>query len=517
MLSDANFIIQQFGGVKALACAIGKDPATIYRWRYPKHKGGTGGLIPSSALHKVNEAAILLNINLQPHPQVAARPITRESTLDAHQFIHWFRSTAPYIHAHRGKTLVINFSGDAVEDPLFSTLIEDFALLNSLDIRLILVHGMRPQLENKIAANHQPSQIFQHLRITDKHILELAKEVAGAVRISIEAKLSTSLANTPMAHSGIRVISGNFIIAKPLGIIEGVDHQFTGEVRRVDTESIAKNLDAGHIVLVSPIGFSPTGEVFNLRSEEVATEIATAIKADKLILMTERTELLTPENTLIRQLTTQQAKALLEGSNEKDDAYLHLQEAIRASMRGVKRIHLISRKINGGLQLELFTRQGSGTLISLQPFEDARLATVDDIHGIIELIRPLDARGLLAYRTSEAIEVDIDKFHIIEQDGLITTCAALYEYSKERMGELACIAVHPHYRTGERGDYLLNLIEQKALSKGLDKLFVLTTQSSHWFTEKGFKPAKVTDLPQEKQNNYNQTRRSSILIKRLSV
>ncbi|ORU91673.1 MAG: amino-acid N-acetyltransferase [Cycloclasticus sp. symbiont of Bathymodiolus heckerae] len=442
--------------------------------------------------------------------------MTQNSALHPHQFINWFRSTAPYIHAHRGKTFVINFSGDAVDDPLFSTLIEDFALLNSLGIRLILVHGMRPQLEKKLIASRHASQVVQHLRITDKHTLELAKEASGTVRINIEARLSTSLANTPMADSDIRVTSGNFIVAKPLGVINGVDHQFTGEVRRVDTSSISKNLDAGHIVLVSPIGFSPTGDVFNLRSEEVATAIATAIKADKLILMTEKTELLTTENTLIRQLTTQQAQSLLEEKNNQDDTCLHLQEAIRASTLGVKRIHLISRKINGGLQLELFTRQGSGTLISIQPFEDARLATVDDIQGIIELIRPLESRGLLAYRTSEAIEMDIDKFHIIEQDGLITTCAALYEYPQEKMGELACVAVHPSYRTGERGDYLLSLIENKARSKGLDTLFVLTTQSSHWFAEKGFNPATINELPQEKQCNYNQTRRSNILIKRLN-
>lgn len=513
MLNSADLIIQKFGGVKQLAKAIGKDPATIYRWTYPKHKGGTGGHIPSSALQKIRNVAESLNIGLGDE----TTPAATDELLHPHQFVNWFRNTAPYIHTHRGKTMVINFSGDAVEDHLFPALIEDFALLSSLGIRLILVHGMRPQLEKKLFESKLSSEVFQHLRVTDKKTLSLAKEAAGSVRISIEAKLSSSLVNTPMADSDIRVTSGNFIIAKPRGIIEGIDYQFTGEVRRVDYNSISKNLDAGHIVLVSPLGFSPTGDVFNLRSEEVATAIATAIKADKLILMTERAELLTEKKVLIRQLTTTQAQELLDKKCEQQsDTHLHLQEAIRASKLGVERIHLINRKINGALQLELFTRQGSGTLISMQPFEDASPATIDDIQGIIELIRPLEARGLLAYRSAESIEMDINKFHVIKQDGLVTTCAALYEYPQEKTAELACVAVHPNYRTGERGDYLLAMIEDNARSKGLNKLFVLTTQSSHWFAEKGFQLATIDDLPKEKQRYYNQTRRSNVLIKKLT-
>lgn len=512
MLNDAAHIIQLFGGVKPLALAINKDPATIYRWTYPKHKGGTGGLVPSSALKKIHAAAQSLNITLDADTQGSSF----SQTPHPHQFVNWFRNTAPYIHAHRNKTFVINFSGDAVDDANFSTLIEDFALLNSLGIRLILVHGIRPQLEKKIAANKRTSHVVQHLRITDKETLEMAKEATGTVRTNIEALLSTSLANTPMADSSIRVASGNFITAKPLGVINGVDYQFTGEVRRIDCDAISNALDSGHIILVSPIGYSPTGDVFNLRSEEIATAIATNIKADKLILMTECNELLSKNKHLIRQLTTEQAQLLLnERSHQHNDASLHLQEAIRASKLGVERIHLIDRTINGGLQLELFTRDGAGTLISRQPFEDARPATIDDIHGIIELIRPLEALELLAYRPAETIEMDIDKFHVIEQDGLITTCAALYEYPKDAMGELACVAVHPKYRTGERGEYLLNLIENKARSQGLTQLFVLTTQSSHWFAEKGFKSASISDLPKAKQNNYNPTRRSSVLIKTL--
>lgn len=516
MLNDAHSIIRQFGGVKKLANAINKDPATIYRWTYPKSKNGTGGLIPSSALNKVIDAAKRLNIELQQSDHYREADSLERSFAYSQQFINWFRDTTPYIHAHRGKTFVINFSGDAVNDVLFSSLIKDLTLLSSLGIRLILVHGIRPQLEKKLADNGHPSQVFQHLRVTDKQTLNMAKEASGTVRTNIEAELSASLVNMPGARSGISVTSGNFIVAKPIGVIDGVDYQYTGEVRRVNDERLIKSLGAGHIILVSPLGYSPTGDTFNLRSEEVATAIATAIRADKLILMTERTELLSEKNALIRQLTTKQAQHLLENSNDQqDDTYLHLQEAIRASKLGVKRIHLINRKINGGLQLELFTRQGCGTLISIQPFEDARPATISDIHGIIELIRPLEARGLLTYRSAETIEVDIDKFHVIEQDGLVTTCAALYTYPDQKIGELACVAVHPNYRNGERGEYLLTMIENKARAIGLNQLFVLTTKSSHWFAERGFLPATLEDLPHEKRTHYNQTRRSMIMIKAL--
>ena len=509
MLLNAKKIIREFGGVKSLAKAINKDPATIYRWTYPKTKGGTGGFIPSSATAKIQLAANQLGISLhesQPEPH----------NTHLTQYVNWFRNTAPYIQAHRGKTFVISFTGEAIEDVLFSEMMQDFALLSSLGIRLVLVHGIRPQLETKLAEEKVKSTVYKHLRITTQDVLQLAKETVGSVRTCIEAELTRCLTHSSITNTRIQITSGNFITAKPIGIIDGVDYEFTGDVRKVDTQSLSASLESGSVVIVSPLAYSPTGDIFNLRSEEIATAIAANLKADKLILLTEQTELLDGNNKLVRQLTTQQARAILQQTKEsKSDTYLHLKEAIEASKKGVNRIHLINRKINGALQLELFTRKGSGTLISTHPFEDAREASIDDIPGIMALIKPLEKRGLLSHRTAESIESDINKFHVIEQDGMITTCAALYEYNTEAIGELACVAVHPDYQSGDRGEYLLSMIEQQALSKGLTQLFVLTTQSSHWFIEKGFAPATLGVLPQKKQDNYNQTRRSQVLIKRL--
>ena len=510
---EAKNIIDKFGGIKALAEAIGKDPATIYRWTYPKEKGGTGGIVPSSATLIIQHAADQHNISL-----IEENPTQPVNAPHPHQFINWFRSTVPYIQAHRGKTFVISFNGEAIEDSLFSELMQDFALLNSLGIQLILVHGIRPQLEKKITQSNIKSTVVGHLRITTKDILNLAKEAVGVARISIEAELTRCLANSLISNADIKITSGNFITAKPLGILNGVDYQHTGEVRKVDTHSLKKSLLANQIILVSPLAYSPTGDIFNLRGEEVATAIAASIQADKLILLTEQTELLNDDKKVVKQITTHQAESLLKKLGiPSSDLYLHLREAIAASQRGVKRIHLVNRKLNGALQLELFTRQGSGTLISAHPFEDARQATTEDIHGIMELIKPLQHRGLLSQRSADNIEQDINSFHVIEQDGLITTCAALHEYPEEKMGELACVAVHPDYQSGERGEYLLSMIENKAIAKGLTQLFVLTTQTSHWFLERGFVAASLFDLPNSKQQNYNQSRRSQVLIKTLST
>ena len=509
MAYSVQSIVDLFGGAQALAEAIGRDPASIYRWQYPKSRGGTGGRIPKSAIKSIVQAAQARGIPLH-EGDLNDCPGDPEQS----QFVHWLRSTAPYIHAHRGRTFVIAFPGEAVASPRFPELIHDFALLNSLGIRLVLIHGIRPQVEQRLKQRRHRSTVHQQMRVTDRETLQVVKEAAGAVRVEIEALLSLGLANSPMAEARLQVASGNLVTAKPLGIIDGVDHLHTGVVRRIDRDAIQTLLNAGHLVLVSPLGFSPTGEVFNLRAEEIATAIATAIQADKLLLLSEDPALQERPGDLIRQLTTMEAEQRLSELTESDTAqHLHLEEAIRASRSGVQRVHLLDHRQPGSLLLELFTRQGTGTLISASAFQEVRPARVQDISGIMDLITPLQERGILAPRSSESILQDLDKFYVIDQDGMITTCAALYSFPDHGMGELACVAVHPDYRTGKRGDHLLNTIEQKARRLGLHHIFVLTTQSSHWFQEKGFRAATVDELPKARQLNYNNQRRSRVLIK----
>jgi amino-acid N-acetyltransferase len=434
----------------------------------------------------------------------------------ASAFVRWFRGSSPYIHAHRGKTFVVYFGGEAVADPAFPSLVHDFALLNSLGIRLVLVHGIRPQIDARLTARGVEAYYHQGVRVTDQAALDCVKEAAGTVRVEIEALMSMGLANSPMAGARIRVASSNFVAAKPVGVRDGVDFQHTGEVRRIDADGLRAALDRGDVVLLSAVGYSPTGEIFNLRSEEVATSAAIALKADKLILLSEDDCVCRQTGELLRQLTTAEADALLN-----DPAALpcgtasHLRAAARACAEGVERAHLLNRHIDGAALLELFTRDGVGTLVSRTPFESLRPARVGDVPGILDLIVPLEQKGVLVPRSRERLESEIEDYLVIERDGTIVGCAALHPFPAEGMGELACMALHPDYRGGNRGEWLLERIEAEAAAGGLARLFALTTQTAHWFRERGFEPAGVADLPEARRASYNPRRNSKVLIKNL--
>ena len=441
-------------------------------------------------------------------------------------FVKWFRYSSPYINAHRGKTFVILFDGETVEDDNFSHIIHDFALLNSLGIKLVIVHGARPQIEKQLSLTQKTSKIINNVRITDEACLKSVKQAVGEVRINIEAMLSMGVINSPMAGAKIRVSSGNFIIAKPLGVIDGVDYCFTGEVRRVDSKSIDKQLTDGAIVLLSSIGYSATGEVFSLTAEEVALQTAVAIGADKFIYLTEKTELIDANDsqtntqtnalidTTIKQMTLSEAKTYLKSHPELDKKAQHnLACAIDMTNKGIKRVHLVDRKIEGALLLELFSRNGIGTLITADSYDTTRNANIDDIGGILELIEPLEAEGVLVRRSREHLEIDIHQFIVMERDGMIIGCAALHHYSDEKISELSCLVIHDDYQNENRGEALLALSEKRALTAGSEKLFVLTVKTAHWFIEKGFSEMKIDALPVNKKTIYNYDRKSKVFMK----
>jgi amino-acid N-acetyltransferase len=432
------------------------------------------------------------------------------------RFIEDFRQSAPYIHAHRGRTFVLAFGGEAIADVRFSGLVHDIALLHSLGIRLVLVHGARPQIESRLKLRGAKLEYANGLRITDDAALACVKEAVGTVRVEIEALLSMGLANTPMSGVRLRTSSGNFVTARPLGIREGVDYCHTGEVRRVDGAAIRQHLDDQRIVLLSPIGYSPTGEVFNLSAEEVATAAASELQADKLILMTEGPELRDGRRHQISQLSLIEATALLNSRRQlAGDTLRHLEHALHACHHGVNRVHLVSRRREGALLLELFTRDGNGTLITAETYEGLRAATIDDVGGILGLIMPLENEGILVKRSRELLEIEINHFHVIERDGTIIACAALYPAEDGKFAELACLAVHHDYRNHGRGDALLKAIEDNAVRSGIENLFVLTTRTAHWFRERGFLPGDISQLPARKQSLYNYQRKSRVYIKKL--
>jgi amino-acid N-acetyltransferase len=431
-------------------------------------------------------------------------------------FVDSFRAAAPYIHAFRGRTFVIAFGGEVVADEHFVDLIHDINVLHSLGVRLVLVHGARPQIEAALAARGIVSRYHHGLRVTDRASLECVLEAQGKVRAEIEAKLSMSLPNSPMAGARIDVTGGNFVVARPAGVIGGIAMQHTGEIRQIDSAAIKQRLDDGAIVLISPTGYSPTGEIFNLTVEEVATQTAVSLTAQKLIFMMDTQGVVDESGNLISEMTTTEAQALLDGQSMlTDDTRFYLPKAIHACKGGVARAHLISRHSDGALLVELFTRDGVGTMIAHQGLDTLRPATIADIGGLLALIEPLEAQGVLVRRPRELLEREIDRFVVAEHDQAIIGCAALYPFPNEAAGELACLAVHPDFRRDGYGAAIADEIEQRAKSAGLKRLFVLTTKSEHWFIERGFRKAGVDDLPEEKQALYNYQRKSVVLVKPL--
>jgi amino-acid N-acetyltransferase len=431
------------------------------------------------------------------------------------EFVQWLRSVAPYIHAFRGKTFVVAFPGELVMAGALPVLAHDLSLLHALGIKVVIVHGSRPQVEEQLALRNVESHFYHDLRITDAAALECAKEAAGELRLDIEAAFSQGLPNTPMAHAAIRIISGNFVIARPIGVVDGVDLELTGVTRKIAYETIHPILNAGGLILLSPLGFSPTGEIFNLTMEDVAVSAAIALRADKLVFISETSMMTDASGTEIRELSSHQAQALLnEGSLPADTAF-YLQHAMKACKGGVPRAHIVPFAMDGSALLELFTHDGVGTMISSQNLESLREATIDDVGGILQLIEPLEADGTLVKRGRELIEREIDYFSVIEHDGVIFGCAALYPFPKEKMAEMACLTVNPEVQTQGDGERLLKHLENRARAAGITKLFVLTTRTAHWFLKRGFVNATIDDLPKDRQHMYNWQRKSLILIKNL--
>jgi len=433
--------------------------------------------------------------------------------LSSVHFVSLFRSVAPYVNLFRGKTFVIAFGGKAISGPLARTLAYDANLLAALGVRLVLVHGARPQIEEELLEKGIQSRTHGGYRVTDAATLDCVVDAVGSVYLEIDALLSQGLPDTPMANSTIRVIAGNFITAKPLGVLDGVDMQYAGSVRKIDAEGIKAQLGIGNIVILSSLGASPTGEIFNLAMEEVAEATAIAISADKLIFLTDSQGVTDIDGKLLDEMTADMAGRLITiGDWLSPDIKRYLPCAVRASRSGVGRVHLIGFNEDGTLLRELFSRDGVGTIITRESLEILRDARPDDISGLVALIQPLEEDGSLVRRSRELLEREITRFSLVEHDGLIVGCAALYPYGDEQ-AELACVAVHPSYRRWGYGEQLMKRIETRARAVGVKRLFVLTTVTAHWFKERGFVEQTVDQLPAEKRLVYNLQRRSKVFAK----
>lgn len=444
---------------------------------------------------------------------------------DTKQYVSWFRHSSSYINAYRGKVFVILLPGEALAHENFHNIAHDITLLNSLGVKLVLVHGARPQIDQALQAaglkanlQGEPSgKVHRPLRVTDIESLSHIKRVVGQMRIDIEAMFSMGLINSPMHGADITICGGNFVVAKPYGVQNGIDYALTGEIRKVNTEAILAQLAANNIVLLSNLGYSATGEVFNLTAEEVAAETAIALNADKLLIYSKESGILDKDGVAINKLSAEQAQKLIEeksGRDGSDEALKNLQLSVKACLATVLRSQVISYVDDGALLTELFTRDGVGTLITQENYEQTRAASIDDIGGIMDLIQPLEQEGALVHRSREKLEAEIQDFVVIEREGMIIACAALFKHGDES-AELACLATHSEYRNNSYGKVIFEYIEESAQDQGIKKLFVLTTKSPHWFLEKGFTEGSIDSLPAEKKNLYNFQRNSKVLEKKL--
>ncbi|MEQ8953728.1 MAG: amino-acid N-acetyltransferase [Gammaproteobacteria bacterium] len=431
-----------------------------------------------------------------------------------------FRSSTAYINAHRGKIFVVFLSGEALAHENLANVVYDLTLLHSLGVKLVLVYGSRPQISAALAKRNITSEYHNNLRVTTTESIDSIKQEVGKLGIELEALFSLGTSKSPMHGADIRIVRGNFVNARPVGVHDGIDFHFTGKVRRVQTAIIEQQLNLNNIVLLSNLGYSVTGEVYNLSAEELATEVAIALKSEKLILMIPGTGVTDPEGKLITALSESDAEyhldRLASEADEESQATCHaLQAALQAYKANVHRCHLISYKENGALLEELFTREGHGSLLSSDSFHVLRKATLSDVTGIMALIKPLEDDGTLVPRSLELLENEIENFMVGELEEVVIACAALYPINNS-YAEIACIAIHPDYRKNGYGERLLASLQTEARNAGFEKVLVLTTVTQHWFLEHGFDEVSIEELPAEKQALYNLQRKSKVLVKTLA-
>ncbi len=439
-----------------------------------------------------------------------------------HTFVPWFRSVAPYIHAYRGKTFVVAMAGEGIAAGKLSAFVQDLAILHAMGIKLVFVHGFRPQVSEQLKAKGHPERFSHGVRVTDAPALDAAQEAAGQLRFEIEAAFSQGLPNTPMANATVRVVSGNFLTARPVGIVDGVDFQHSGVVRRVDAVAIRRAIDTGAVVLLSPFGFSPTGEAFNLQMEDVATSTAVALQADKLLFLTElpgvREVLDDPDSGIDTELALADAERLLAALPEPTrpaEVAFYLRHCVKACREGVERSHILPFAVDGALLQEVYTHDGIGTMVVDEKLESLREATSDDVGGILQLIEPFERDGTLVRRERNEIERDIANYTVIEHDGVIFGCAALYPYPEASTAEMAALTISPQVQGQGDGERILKRVEQRARAMRLNSLFVLSTRTMHWFIKRGFAQAEPEWLPEARKRKYNWDRRSQVLVKNL--
>eukprot|EP00577_Skeletonema_sp_RCC1716_P032625 CAMPEP_0113402606 /NCGR_PEP_ID=MMETSP0013_2-20120614/17359_1 /TAXON_ID=2843 ORGANISM="Skeletonema costatum, Strain 1716" /NCGR_SAMPLE_ID=MMETSP0013_2 /ASSEMBLY_ACC=CAM_ASM_000158 /LENGTH=1110 /DNA_ID=CAMNT_0000287979 /DNA_START=254 /DNA_END=3583 /DNA_ORIENTATION=+ /assembly_acc=CAM_ASM_000158 len=467
-------------------------------------------------------------------------------------FVKMFRGSASYIANHRGTIAVYHIPGELLAWEGFPGLMDDIALTWLLGMKIVLVAGCRHQIDLRLEEDEGADRgysgkvMMSSIRVTDEDTLRVVKEEAGFVRFEIERRLAKSL----RLHGGLvkgseslvgNVVSGNFYSAQPFGVIDGIDYCWTGFPRKVEVERIRQVHETNDIVLLTSLGVSPSGEIFNVNSEFLAASVAGAVSASKIVYFNVHGTLFQNKNTNkpVQNLRASDAKNLLTHYNMKIhpkgfalvdlDGNSPQQQVLRtpgsmetlikvgysmvALEKGVKRAHILAPE-NGALVQELYTRDGCGTLISRDLYEGIRRADVNDVSGIYDLIDPLVRAGTLVPRPKSKLEKEITGYYVYTRDGLIVATGQLKRF-EGGFAEIGCLVVNKDYRKGGRGDAMLGYLERLSLQCGARKVFVLSTQTMDWFIERGFREVSVESLPPSRQALYNKKRKSKIYMKEI--
>lgn len=437
--------------------------------------------------------------------------------MNALDFTHAFREAAPYIHYLRGKTLVVAIQSDLLSGSL-NALAADFNLIAALGVRLVLVHGSEQPLRQLSAQTQYVLSQHENRFVMDKQGLTLLSRVCGQIQAEIQAALSLGFRHALYRSERLRIASGNYLTAKPVGVINGVDMQFAGLVRKVDRQAIEHQLNNQAIVLISPIATSPVGQTYHLSMHDTAQAVAVALHAEKLVFLTDETGILDDRQALIQNLTAQEAQQMLTMTHLSSTQRQMLATAMDALQQGIKRVQILSGRQNGSLINELFTRQGSGTSIAQNAFMKIRPANERDIADIIALIHPLAQRGILLPRNRAYLENHIHEFSVVEHDEQIYACVALKTFADMPDAvELACLVVSEEVRAAGYGDALLDYVVAQACKMGKRRLFALSTQTADWFLEHDFQAAQLADLPPARQQQYlDNQRQSKIFVRSIS-
>jgi amino-acid N-acetyltransferase len=419
------------------------------------------------------------------------------------------RGILQYIPQFREKTFIIEVDGAIVTDENFGNILLDVAVLRSLNIRVVLVHGAAAQIKALgEERNTKPSNI-DGTGVTDAETLKLALTAANRLTHEILEGLATN---------DLRAACPNAIIAHPMGIIQGVDQQFTGKVERVDTELLQTLLNQGIIPVVPPLGFDGDGKTYRVNSDGVAVAVADALKATKLIFITPQDGLLY-NGQIIRQMLVAELTKLLQqnAGGFLPEVISKAQHAVTACTAGVQRVHIINGRVDEGLLAEVFSNEGIGTLIYANEYQQIRPAKKKDVRAIQQLTKKAVESDELVKRTRLVIEKNLTDYYLFEIDKNPVACVALHVYPEQSKGELACLYVNPSHENQGIGKKLIQFVENKAREINLSELITLSTQAFTYFQSKGgFTEGTPDDLPSARREKYDQSgRNSKVLLKKL--